>query len=140
MIDAPRSQYPLMNYRNEMLVDELRNQNSLEKIKQNQKFGEILKKELNRAGKPSKEKTEDKELLNICYEMESIFIGNMLDAMRKTIDESDFFGKSIAKDIFRDMLYDEYAKVMARSDQLGLARQIYDQLNIKSDSLFPNNT
>lgn len=140
MIDVPSSQYPLVNYRNEMLVDELRSQNSLEKIKQNQKFGEILKKEINRAEKPSKEKTEDEKLLNICYEMESIFIGNMLDAMRKTIDESDFFGKSIAKDIFRDMLYDEYAKVMARSDQLGLARQIYDQLNTKSDGLFPNNT
>ena len=140
MIDAPSSQYPLVNYRNEMLVDELRNQNSLEKIKQNQKFGEILKKEINRVGKPSKEKTEDEKLLNICYEMESIFIGNMLDAMRKTIDESNFFGKSIAKDIFRDMLYDEYAKVMARSDQLGLARQIYDQLTIKSEGLFPNNT
>ena len=140
MIDSPSSHYPLVNYRNEMLVDELRSQNSLEKIKQNQKFGEILKKEINRVGKPSKEKTEDEKLLNICYEMESIFIGNMLDAMRKTIDESDFFGKSIAKDIFRDMLYDEYAKVMARSDQLGLAQQIYDQLNSKSDSLFPNNT
>ena len=140
MTDVLSSQYPLVNYRNEMLVDELRNQNSLEKIKQNRKFGEILKKEIDRAEKPSKEKTEDEKLLNICYEMESIFIGNMLDAMRKTINESDFFGKSIAKDIFRDMLYDEYAKVMARSDQLGLARQIYDQLTIKSDVLFPNNT
>jgi flagellar protein FlgJ len=70
----------------------------------------------------------DRKLLDACYEMESIFVGYMLRSMRKTVDESDFFGKSLAKDIFRDMLYDEYAKTMARTDQLGIARQIYHQL------------
>jgi flagellar protein FlgJ len=70
----------------------------------------------------------DRKLLDACYEMESIFVGYMLRSMRRTIDDSDFFGKTIAKDIFRDMLYDEYAKTMARSDQLGIARQIYNQL------------
>jgi flagellar protein FlgJ len=70
----------------------------------------------------------DRRLLDACYEMESIFVGSMIRSMRRTIDESDFFGKSLAKDIFRDMLYDEYAKTMARTDQLGIARQIYNQL------------
>ena len=70
----------------------------------------------------------DRRLLDACYEMESIFVGYMLRSMRRTVDESDFFGKSLAKDIFRDMLYDEYAKTMARTDQLGIARQIYHQL------------
>lgn len=68
------------------------------------------------------------KLLDACYEMEAIFIGTMLKQMQKTVYETDFFGKSIAKDIFRDMLYDEYAKLMAKSDQIGLARQIYKQL------------
>jgi flagellar protein FlgJ len=62
--------------------------------------------------------------------MESIFIGQMLRTMRNTVMETDFFGKSMAKDIFNDMLYDEYAKLMARTDQFGLARQIYNQLNV----------
>jgi flagellar protein FlgJ len=70
----------------------------------------------------------DKALLDVCYEMESIFVGQMLKTMRKTVMETDFFGKSMAKDIFNDMLYDEYAKVMAKSDAFGLARQIYTQL------------
>jgi flagellar protein FlgJ len=70
----------------------------------------------------------DRELLDVCYEMESIFVGQMLKTMRKTVMETDFFGKSMAKDIFNDMLYDEYAKLMAKSDAFGLARQIYDQL------------
>jgi flagellar protein FlgJ len=68
------------------------------------------------------------KLLEACYEMEALFIGTMLKQMRKTIEESDFFGKSLAKEIFSDMLYDEYAKLMAKSDQIGLARQIYKQL------------
>jgi flagellar protein FlgJ len=139
MIDAS-GQFPLINYRNEILFDKVRSGNSLEKIRQQKKFGEILNNEMKKVQQSSIKNNEDKELLDICYEMESIFIGNMLKSMRKTINETDFFGKSLAKDIFRDMLYDEYAKVMARSDQLGLARQIYDQLNLKSDSFFPKNT
>jgi len=75
--------------------------------------------------------TEDEKMMNVCYEMESLFIGIMLKSMRNTVQESDFFGQSLANDIFRDMLYDEYAKTMARSDQFGIARQIYDQLRVQ---------
>jgi flagellar protein FlgJ len=75
--------------------------------------------------------TEDKKMMDVCYEMESLFIGIMLKSMRNTVQESDFFGQSLANDIFRDMLYDEYAKMMARSDQFGIARQIYDQLRVR---------
>lgn len=71
---------------------------------------------------------EDRKLMDVCRDMEALFIGQMLDAMRKTVHEGDLFGKSMAKDIFRDMLYDEYAKLMARTDQLGLARQMYNQI------------
>lgn len=71
---------------------------------------------------------QDRKLMDVCYQMESLFLGTMLDAMRQTVQESDFFGKSMAKDIFRDMLYDEYANLMARTDQIGLAHRIYDRL------------
>jgi flagellar protein FlgJ len=75
--------------------------------------------------------TEDKKMMDVCYEMESLFIGIMLKSMRNTVQESDFFGQNLANDIFRDMLYDEYAKMMARSDQFGIARQIDDQLRVR---------
>ncbi len=74
-------------------------------------------------------KPVDKKLLSVCRDMEALFTGIMLKSMRETIHENNFFGKSIAKDIFSDMLYDEYAKLMAKTDQIGLARQIYDQLS-----------
>ncbi len=96
-------------------------------------FENILKKEMekqnprldsqNRVGR----EVSDKKLLDLSYEMEAIFIGQMLRTMRNTVMETDFFGKSMARDIFNDMLYDEYAKLMARTDQFGLARQIYNQ-------------
>jgi flagellar protein FlgJ len=70
----------------------------------------------------------DKKLLDVCYEMESLFIGQMLKTMRQGLGENDLFGKSMARDIFNDMLYDEYARLMAQSDQFGLARQIYKQV------------
>jgi flagellar protein FlgJ len=73
---------------------------------------------------------DEEKVLNVCYEMESLFIGTMLDVMRETVDETGLMGKSFAKDLFNDMLYDEYAKLMARSDHIGLARQIFDQIRV----------
>ena len=96
-------------------------------LTQQQKFDQILR------GKLENEEN-DKKLLDACYGMETLFIENLLGSMRKTIPESDFFGKSLAKDIFRDMLYSEYAKIAAKSDQFGLAKQIYEQLSVQNTS------
>jgi flagellar protein FlgJ len=103
-------------------------------VKKAGEFEGILRAEMERhAGAKENSTTgrnglSDKKLLDVCYEMESIFIGQMLKTMRQSIGETDLFGKSMAKDIFNDMLYDEYARLMAKSDQFGLARQIYSQI------------
>jgi len=107
-------------------VDDVRSLRSLDRAGNALRFSEILNERL--ADRPDSTEEEDKKLLEACYDMESILIGNLLKAMRSTVGESDFFGKSIAKDIFRDMLYEEYAKLMARTDQIGISRQIYDHL------------
>ena len=115
-------------------IDIFQLQNREDPVKKAGAFEQILQSEMNR--KASQKGVQpgqhggisDKELLDVCYEMESIFVGQMLKTMRNTVMETDFFGKSMAKDIFSDMLYDEYAKLMAKSDAFGLARQIYDQL------------
>ncbi|MBA7547113.1 hypothetical protein ES705_39515 [subsurface metagenome] len=116
------------------LLNGMRTSRVLDKIKEQRNFAEILREKIKTGKetilKPNSEAKNDKKLLDVCYEMESLFIGNMLKSMRKTVMESGFFGKSIAKDIFRDMLYDEYAKSMARTGQLGLAKQIYNQLSV----------
>ena len=102
---------------------------TLEAFKEKRNFAEILTRELGMENKRAPKDT-DKKLMDLCYDMEALFIGNMLKSMRKTIVENDFFGKSLAKDIFQDMLYDEYAGLMARTDQFGLAHQIYNQLSV----------
>jgi len=118
---------PLDMGRDSFLIDDIRSRETLGRLRGNGAFARALKEKMDETGKPPGVR-DDKKLLDVCYEMESIFIGYMLKSMRKTVDESDFFGKSIAKDIFSDMLYDEYAKMMARTEQLGIAGQIYDQL------------
>ena len=93
-------------------------------------FEKALQREMSRAESSGSDAVgaDDGKLLEVCYEMESLFIGQMLKTMRNTIMETDFFGKSLVKDIFNDMLYDEYAKKMAATDQFGLARKMYEQV------------
>jgi flagellar protein FlgJ len=115
-------------------IDIFQLQNREDTVRKAGAFQQILQSEMNRiASSKSAQPAQhggmsDEELLEVCYEMESIFVGQMLKTMRNTVMETDFFGKSMAKDIFNDMLYDEYAKLMAKSDAFGLARQMYDQL------------
>lgn len=77
---------------------------------------------------------EDKEkvkmrLKEVSYEMEAIFINQLLKEMRKPIHEVSLFHGGYGEEVFKDMLYDEYAKLIAKSDQFGFAKQIYDQLS-----------
>ena len=125
----------------DLMKDLVRDAGARERLEGGTGFAEVLRREMGKenglpvaGGRPRDDSVAartDRKLLDACYEMESIFVGYMLRSMRRTIDESDFFGKSMAKDIFRDMLYDEYAKTMARTDQLGIARQIYNQLRAR---------
>ncbi len=96
----------------------------INRIKSN--FSEILKE---KSGTVSDKKRYNKKLMDASIQMEALFIQIMLKSMRETVHESGFFGKSLAKDIFSDMLYEEYSKIMAKSGQLGLAKEIYKQLH-----------
>jgi flagellar protein FlgJ len=110
----------------DILLDGIRSNITVQKAsEQKSRFDQIFKAKFEEADK------QDKKLLDACYDMEAIFIDSMLKSMRKTILETNFFGKSLAEDIFRDMLYSEYAKIMAKTDQFGIAREIYDQLSVQ---------
>jgi len=82
------------------------------------------------AKKPAIEKNG--ELFKACQDFEALFIKQMLDAMRKTVNKSDDLLKGgMGQDIFEGMLYDEYAKKMAETAQFGLAEMIYRQVSSK---------
>ena len=69
-------------------------------------------------------------LKKACADFEAIFIKQMLDSMRKTVDKSDVVERGMAEDIFEDMLYQEYAKAMAQTANLGIADMMYKQLSV----------
>jgi flagellar protein FlgJ len=72
------------------------------------------------------------DLYKACQDFEALFIKQMLDAMRKTVNKADdMLNGGMSQDIFEGMLYDEYAKKMAETAQFGLSDMIYRQVSSK---------
>ncbi len=64
----------------------------------------------------------------VAREFESLFARQMLDSMRATLNNGhDLLNGGMAEEIFNDMLYDEYARMMARTGSLGIAEMIVRQ-------------
>jgi len=78
-------------------------------------------------------KQKNDRLMETCRDFEAIFIKQMLNTMKKTVNKTNLLGGNMAEDVFEDMLYDEYSKLMAKNANFGLAEMMYDQLsNIKN--------
>ncbi len=69
------------------------------------------------------------KLYEQCREFESIFVNMMLKEMRGTVEKSGLIDGGQAEEIFSDMLYDEYAKDMAKTAGFGLADSVYLELS-----------
>ena len=67
-------------------------------------------------------------LKKTCQDFEAIFIQSMLKAMRKSVIQSGLFAKSNATAIYEDMLDQNIATDMAKKQSLGLADQMYRQM------------
>lgn len=76
-----------------------------------------------------------KKLYDASVEFESMFVGMMLDQMRKSVQKSGLIDGGYAEEIFEDMLYDEYSKSLSANTRLGLAEQIYDTMSQSLPSL-----
>jgi peptidoglycan hydrolase FlgJ len=70
-----------------------------------------------------------KKLMDACVESESLFVNQMLKQMRNTIHKGDILNGGQTEEIFTDMLYDQYSLNISKSANLGLAKQMYDQLS-----------
>jgi len=69
-----------------------------------------------------------KSLKRSCREFEAIFLQSMLKSMRKAIPDSGFFEKNTAQEIYQDMLDAEISKEMSKHQSIGLADQMYRQM------------
>ncbi len=72
---------------------------------------------------------ENSKLKQACSDFEAIFIKQMLNSMKKTINKTKLIDGGMSEDIFEDMLFDEYAAKMSANSNLGLAKQMYSQLS-----------
>ena len=63
-----------------------------------------------------------------CQDFEAIFIQSVFKAMRKTVPEGGIFAKSTSTETFREMLDQEIATNISRKQSVGLADQLYRQM------------
>ncbi len=87
-------------------------------------------KDFNKMLDQAMQEKDNKKLYDTCVELESVFLSQVLDAMRASIPRSDLINRSFAKETFESMLYDEYAREMSQSNSIGIAQMLYDQLKI----------
>lgn len=67
-------------------------------------------------------------LKKVTQDFEAIFIESMFKAMRKTIPDGGLFERDNAHEIYQEMLDREIAGDMARHQSIGLADQMYEQI------------
>jgi flagellar protein FlgJ len=81
---------------------------------------------------PSSSKTQvdkDDKLYQLCLELETFLVKNLLTSMRNTVQKSGLIDEGFAGKIYEDMLYDEYAKDFTKNANFGLAEMAYRQLS-----------
>jgi len=75
-----------------------------------------------------KEVEDDKKLMDVCKEFESIFIHMMLKEMKKTVPDNGIIEKSQGTLIFEDMHLEELSKEMSKGENgIGIAKMLYAQ-------------
>ena len=63
-----------------------------------------------------------------CQDFEAIFIQSMFKSMRKTVPEGGLFEKDHATEMYQDMMDQDIATQISRRQSLGLAEQMYRQM------------
>ena len=69
------------------------------------------------------------KLYELCMELETFLIKNLVKSMRSTVQKSDLVKTGFAGEIYEDMLYDEYAKTFAKNANFGFAEMAYKELS-----------
>ena len=71
-----------------------------ERIENRADIKDILKQQL----KPSGKKVKDEKLMDVCLEMESIFVAKMLKEMRNTVHKSEWIHGGFAEEVFEPFI------------------------------------
>jgi flagellar protein FlgJ len=71
---------------------------------------------------------KEDQLYQLCLELETFLVKNLLTGMRNTVQKSGLVDDSFAGKMYEDMLYEEYAKDFTKTAGFGLAEKAYRQL------------
>ena len=103
----------------------------------NSSFEELLKRTQNAnsqgdtftAGlkKPPIDKSD--KLYELCMELETFLIKNLIKSMRGTVQKTKLIDTGFAGEVYEDMLYDEYTKTFAQNANFGFAEMAYRELS-----------
>lgn len=74
-------------------------------------------------------KSKDK-VANLAREFESIFMNQMLKAMRQTIPKNELVNGGHAEEIYSSLLDEEFSRRMAYTQQGGISQALANQLNM----------
>ena len=74
---------------------------------------------------------DKKSLKKSCEGFEAILVQSLFKAMRKTVTDGGVFKKDNATAMYQDMLDQEIAKNISQKQSLGLAEQMYRQIEKK---------
>jgi len=78
--------------------------------------------------KPAQGIDKEDKLYQLCLELETFLVKNLLSSMRSTVQKSGLVDEGFAGKMYEDMLYEEYAKDYTKNANFGLAEQAYRQL------------
>ena len=67
-------------------------------------------------------------LKDASQQLESLFINQLFQEMRKSVPESTVLGNRSAEKLFESMLDEEISKELANGPGLGLGRMVYQQM------------
>jgi len=71
---------------------------------------------------------QDKELFEAALELEGILVQNLIRGMRNTVQRTNLIDTGLAGEIYEDMLFDEYARIVTRNAGFGFAEMVYREL------------
>jgi flagellar protein FlgJ len=114
----------------------LDNYRSSSAVQSSENFADILKRTSAQQNEDSTVKSRSAQtpidktdkLYELCLELETFLVKNLLTSMRSTVQKSGLIDDSFAGKMYEDMLYDEYAKNFTKNANFGLAEQAYRQL------------
>ena len=71
---------------------------------------------------------QNEKLYELCLELETFLVKNLIKSMRSTVQKTNLIDTGLAGEIYEDMLFDEYAKVLTRNAGFGFAEMAYREL------------